>query len=378
MSSSSNMLADYIRSSRYNYIYPQGTLPSNLFFRKTEKNPYWLGNLRSQIIYCEKKDIKLENTKVESTTNKNIKKYILTDLDREFYLSTPTCITSKLPIILLFHGGGEDPWNDKGTGIMNYTKFYKTNSICIACRGQKSNNGHTYNNAFPWLKNNPENDIHFVETVIERLKKSTFSKNCDFNRIYASGKSDGGGFCFYLLEYSNIKIKKVSTCSSAHFTLDSKINTKYLSNNIQSVPILAIHGTGDIVMPYNGQQFLNEEAVKRAEYWKTIDPTLNNTYTFDVPFFWDYIGKLFNKKDSITTDLSNNLTLTNWGSVKLMTAKHQNHCWMGHKRSGPESDKSSNKYFDATSLICYFFDNIKLINYQNDIKTPKTMFLSIS
>ncbi len=44
MDNSSSMLADFIMSSRYNYIYPQGTLPSNLFFRKTGKNPYWLAN----------------------------------------------------------------------------------------------------------------------------------------------------------------------------------------------------------------------------------------------------------------------------------------------------------------------------------------------
>jgi hypothetical protein len=38
------MLADYIVLSRFNYLYPTGTIPSNLFFRKTEKNPYWLAN----------------------------------------------------------------------------------------------------------------------------------------------------------------------------------------------------------------------------------------------------------------------------------------------------------------------------------------------
>ena len=61
MSTLSNILTDYIMSSRMNYIYPQGTLPSNLFFRKTEKSPYWLANLSSPIIYCENEDIELEN-----------------------------------------------------------------------------------------------------------------------------------------------------------------------------------------------------------------------------------------------------------------------------------------------------------------------------
>ena len=81
---------------------------------------------------CKNQDIKLENTKVESTTNNNIKKYTLTDLDREFYISTPTCLKNNLPIILLFHGGGEVAWDENGTGIMNYTDFFNTNSICIS------------------------------------------------------------------------------------------------------------------------------------------------------------------------------------------------------------------------------------------------------
>ena len=45
-----------------------------------------------------------------------------------------------------FHGGGEDTWNEKGTGIMNYTEFDKTNSICIAFQGQISNNGNFSSN----------------------------------------------------------------------------------------------------------------------------------------------------------------------------------------------------------------------------------------
>lgn len=327
---------------------------------------------------CKKDDIILENTTYEIITNTNIKKFTLTDLNRDFYISIPLCLKENLPIILLFHGGGEDVYNEEGTGILNYTQFYNTNSICISFQGQISNNGNTWQNSFPWLKYNPKNDINFVQTVLERLQKSNFSKYCNFNRIYASGKSDGGGFCFYLLEYSNIPIKKIGICSSAHYTLDSENNTNFLSNKIRSVPILAVHGTGDTVMPYEGQHFLNKMAQEKAEYWYKIDPTLKNTYTLNIRFFWNYIGNLFNKKNSTIANISNNSTLINWGDVKLITAKNQNHCWMGHQNSGPDSNEISNQEFDATTLLCSFFDNIKLVNYTNPIITPKIILKSIS
>ena len=220
---------------------------------------------------------------------------------------------------------------------------------------------------------------HIENPTTLNVPPNETSKYCDFNRIYASGKSDGGGFCFYLLESSSIKLNKIATCSAAHFTLDSTKNTAFLSNKIQSVPILAIHGTGDTVMPYGGQHFLNQNATKQAEYWKKIDPTLTNTYTFQIPYLWNYIGKLFDKTTkSSVTNFPNNSTLTSWGSVNLIAAKKQDHCWMGHENSGPNSNESSNKYFDATTLICSFFDNIPLSNYTNSVTTPKIMFNSIT
>lgn len=60
MNSSSTILADYILLSRDNYIYPLGSLPSNFFFRRTQKNPYWLAN--------ELRNIKLKQAKMEEHT----------------------------------------------------------------------------------------------------------------------------------------------------------------------------------------------------------------------------------------------------------------------------------------------------------------------
>ena len=48
-------------SARINYIYPQGTFFESFLSKDGKKNPYWLANLRSRIIYCEEKDIKLDD-----------------------------------------------------------------------------------------------------------------------------------------------------------------------------------------------------------------------------------------------------------------------------------------------------------------------------
>lgn len=40
----SRLLQDYVALSQFNYIYPFGTLPSNLFFRKPNPLPYYMAN----------------------------------------------------------------------------------------------------------------------------------------------------------------------------------------------------------------------------------------------------------------------------------------------------------------------------------------------
>ena len=51
-----SLLKDYVALSQFNYIYPFGSLPSNLFFRKPNPNPYWLSNdLKNMKVASSKK-----------------------------------------------------------------------------------------------------------------------------------------------------------------------------------------------------------------------------------------------------------------------------------------------------------------------------------
>ena len=314
---------------------------------------------------------KLRDIKLIKTDNNQINKYILKSKfkDREFYISKPNIKTGKkYPIILLFHGGGEKAFDKKGKGVLNYTKFFKTNSICIVPKGQKSNNGHSWLNAYPWLKNNPKNDVEFVEYIIQTLRNSKYSKFIDFNSIFASGKSDGAGFCLYLHQNSNnINLKKIGICSGAYFTKNS-VNVNNKKINMKKIPILEIHGTKDQVMPYEGQHFKNKKATRDAEYWKEKDSTLQNTYTFDIYNYWNYIAKNINnsvkmKKTNFKGESYKYKFIDKDNKTVLIHIKviGQNHCWSGHDKSGPDSHAHQNHYFDATDEICKFFK----ITYNN-------------
>lgn len=312
---------------------------------------------------------------------------------REFYISIPPKLNKKkkYPIVLLFHGGGSKAYTNqenKSVGILNYTELYKTDCICIAFQGQTSNNVHSWISAFPWMKSNPLDDVKFVETVVENVLQSNFAKEyIDKNSIYATGKSDGGEFCLYLYNNSSkIKLKGIAMVSAAHFTLNNVNNTEMVlsdTNKIEKgfdkINTLAIHGTKDQVMPFNGQHFLNEKALKKSlddsngSYWKTIDNSISynakdsnlnqsNTYTLNIENFWEQTSKNMTKNGNTINFGENNLSqmtqyMNDSEKTKSVIIKvhDQNHCWSGHAKSGPDSDKESNKQFDATSIICSFF-----------------------
>ena len=328
-------------------------------------------------------------------SNDNIYQYSLQNMQsselngREFFLSSPTLSDfhhediKKFPLVLLFHGGGKEAYNKNGSGILNYSQFMNINCFCLSFKGQPSNNSQTWENAYPWLKSNPKNDVLFVKTVLKIILKDDglLNKYLDVSEIFASGKSDGGGFCVLLqkefpmtnvtrftnsvkgdYETVDIKIKKVAICSAAHFVLKSSKNKKKIPKLTEGTSLLEIHGTGDTVMPFKGQQFRNKKAIKDAEYWKKVDSSLKNTYTYNIEFLYEQIAKQNNftaKQEQIKS--WNNSTVTSYRKdrsddmVYLVKVPNQNHTWQGHPDSGPDSNKESNKYFDATICILDFF-----------------------
>lgn len=292
-------------------------------------------------------------------------------------------------VLLCFPGGSETPQQ-----FLNYTQFHLINDPIIVFLGQPSANGFTFQNAFPWLlKESYQNDVDFVDAVVNKH----FYNNTPSN-IFLTGKSDGAGFTIL---YSNLSIyksyiKAIGICSDAHFGINSIENigsytmfNRFWGKNGTIIPyniilpkknisIFIIHGTGDTVIPYYGGKYNNVNAKKRSDrtLWTTIDPTMNNTYTPNIPTYLYKIQQMnYCSKSSIINDSNYSFhTYTNGTTVvNLITINKQNHCWSGHENSGHDSNSPANFHLDATYLFILFF-NLNPGRYTPTVDTiPKNL-----
>src|SRR5262249_35787206 len=90
-----------------------------------------------------------------------------------------------------------------------------------------------------------------------------------------------------------VNLVGVALVSGAYFGLGSATNFGREDHEIClpkfPVRMMMMHGTGDEVMPYSGQNFRNQKALEHADdYWTSIDPTasaeppFSRTYTADI------------------------------------------------------------------------------------------------
>lgn len=298
-------------------------------------------------------------------------------------------------ILLCFHGGGETP-----TQFLDFTQWskYTTNVLIVACEGQTSGNSRSWQNAFPWMKQNVQNDVLFVDTVLQHLQDTGIIRQGPMS-IFLTGKSDGAGFCFVyscLSKYTQY-IKAVGVCSAAMFGLDSVTNSgvlacpstcvekdgvmipKLFSYIPDGISVFMIHGTGDQIMPYHGQQFKNMNALQKARVsstvslWPEIDPSLTNTYTADIPVFFQNMCRALGYTLHIESNTPTPIVQSQTSSpttggitsqcftkgqnvIQLCTVPDMNHVWPGHQHSGAQWNSPAAQLIDATYLHALFFE----------------------
>ena len=281
-----------------------------------------------------------------------------------------------LPIVFGFHGGGERLHDESGSGFLDFTNLSALHALVIVPVGNVSNNGHSWINAFPWMKPNPENDLDLPAALIDWIATRPELPRADLRRVYALGKSDGAGMSMALACHRDPRVNLVGVAlvSGAYFGLASTTNFGREDHEIClpefPVRMMMVHGTGDQVMPYSGQNFLNPKALEHAdEYWTSIDPTarlgvgcrqFSRTYTADIARYVEALSsQVFHCAGFDERPFGSATTLAVGrecdAPFHVLTISGGNHVWPGHAMSGPDSGKAPNMDFDATAQIARFF-----------------------
>lgn len=276
-----------------------------------------------------------------------------------------------LPLIFAFHGGGERLHDADGTGFLDFTGLSAVHAVVVAPVGNVSHNGHSWINAFPWMKPHPDNDIALPAALLSAIRSRSDLPNIDPGRVFALGKSDGAGMAMALAcqRPAGLDLAGVALISGAYFGVGAATNFGRDGHAIclprTPVPTLLMHGTADRVMPYPGQNFVNPKALKgAADYWRSIDPDVtegsSRTYTADVAAYVAALStRVFGCSGFVQTEIGPSSVVADGtgcaARFEVITISGGNHVWPGHGRSGPESGRAPNMDFDATARIAAFF-----------------------
>lgn len=174
---------------------------------------------------------------------------------RTFRISIPGDYTddssTKWPLIIDFHGHGGDAlgqWDNsqyylKSSG-QEYFIVYPNG--CEGTPGKRGPEKAWY--GAPYANPNCD-DEQFVSDLLDYFTK-TGPYNIDSKRVYASGKSNGGGFVGTLACSSvGDRFTAFAMASAALYTDNPGDSCTYN----QSRPILESHGTADTIIPFGGE-----------------------------------------------------------------------------------------------------------------------------
>ncbi len=166
-------------------------------------------------------------------------------------------------------------------------------------------------------------DLDFIRDLVHRLESDL---GVDPARVYATGISNGGGMASHLGCEAADTFAAIAPVSGAYLVSES-------CRPSRPVPVLAFHGTGDRVVPYDGQGRVLPPVRDWASGWAARNGcTQGPRQTFQNG---DVIGESWEGcKDDAT--------------VTLYTIKDGGHTW-------PGSALGATKDIDATDVIWRFF-----------------------
>lgn len=234
------------------------------------------------------------------------------------------------PLILVFHGRGKS-----GAFTEQFSDMSKLNAVVAYPDGVlDAENKQAWQGAPYSVKG--VDDVKFTADLLDQLEATTC---VDRTAVYATGKSNGAGFTGILACTMADRFAAIAPVAGAFYRLTPQACTPS-----RPVPVLAIHGTGDATIPYDGDGARDLPAVQTwVRDWAVRD------HCKPVP-------RISQQGDDV-------LTMTYGGCRGLAEVVHVAVTDGGH--TWPGSDASSGpgyvtQTFEAHELIGRFFNEHRL------------------
>ncbi|KUJ17833.1 carbohydrate esterase family 1 protein [Mollisia scopiformis] len=269
-------------------------------------------------------------------------------IDRYYLLTLPPNFDSAVPtpVIFSFHGGG-DTANEQFELSQISNPEFNDFAIAVYPNGIKK----TWEGV-PKVKTN---DIQFTSDIITNLSSKY---TIDTSRIFATGKSDGGGFCNVLAcdPVLSTQIAAFAPVSGAFYVKNEtacKPETITIPCNPgrTKIPMLEFHGGEDNVIRYDG-------GGRKKECLPSIPHWIHD---------WARRDGLSVKNESMELKGTNDTVVYEWGSgddeglVKHVFDSSIKHDWPSTVNSSDNTRTGHERAsFNATPIIIEFFKKHQL------------------
>lgn len=262
------------------------------------------------------------------------------ELEREYYLFVPSSYEAgtEVPLVFNFHGRGSTA-NEQFAYTLLTTLAEEEGFIVVYPNGTLDDTEISFwNVGFPGPTSNVD-DVGFTMAILDRL---ITEYSIDETRVYSTGMSNGGYFSYKLACEQSDRFAAVASVTG------SVVPTELESCNPErAVPVMQIHGTADLVVPYEGSLF-GAPIEDLVDFWVDVndcDPTPAFTEVPDT-----------NSEDGSTAEHYLYANESSGNAVELYKVIGGGHTWPG----AVFIIGVTNQDISANELIWEFFKKHKL------------------